>query len=151
VKIAGSDLSGTTSVMFGSVTATSFTVNSKGTKITAVAPTEPAGTVDIVVTTPAGPSLATGADRFTFLGPSIARVSPASGSVVGHTKVVITGTGLTGATSVQFGSLDAASYTVNAKGTKITAYTPAEPVATVNVTVTTPGGVDSAVNAYTFD
>lgn len=32
-----------------------------------------------------------------------------------------------------------------------TAYTPAEPVSTVNVTVTTPGGTAVASNAYTFD
>ena len=42
---------------FGSVPATSFTVNRAGTKITAYSPPETAGTVDIVVTTPQGPSL----------------------------------------------------------------------------------------------
>ena len=57
VHIAGSGLSEATSVMFGSVAATSFTVNKKGTKITAISPSESAGTVDVVVNTPAGPSL----------------------------------------------------------------------------------------------
>ncbi len=151
VAISGSKLSGATSVMFGSVAATSFTVNKTGTKITAIAPAESAGTVDIVVTTPAGPSIVTNADRYTFEGPKITRVSPASGSVTGGAKVVIAGTGFTGTSSVMFGSLAAESFTVNPKGTTITAYTPAEPVATVNVTVTTPGGVATAVGAYTFD
>jgi hypothetical protein len=119
--------------------------------MTAVSPSESAGTVDIVVTTPAGPSITTAADRFTFIGPTITTVKPSSGSVAGGAKVVITGTGFTGATSVKFGPLNAASYVVNSKGTKITAYTPAEPVSTVNVTVTTPGGVFTLTNGYTFD
>ena len=52
---------------------------------------------------------------------------------------------------MRFGSLNAESYVVNKAGTKITAFTPAEPVATVNVTVTTPGGVFTLTNGYTFD
>ena len=151
VKIAGSGLSEATSVMFGSVAATSFTVNKKGTKITAVSPSESAGTVDIVVNTPAGPSLTSSADRFTFIGPTITTLKPTQGSVAGGTKVVITGKGFTGTSSVKFGSLNAESYVVNKAGTKITAFTPAEPVATVNVTVTTPGGVFTLTNGYTFD
>ncbi len=153
VKILGSDLSGATSVMFGSVEATSFTVNKPGTKITAVSPSESAGTVDIVVTTPAGPSITSAADRFTFIGPTITSLKPSSGSVAGGTKVVITGRGFQGATAatVKFGPLTAQSVVVNAAGTKITAYTPAEPVSTVNVTVTTPGGVFTLTNGYTFD
>jgi hypothetical protein len=150
VKITGTDLSGATSVMFGSVEATSFTVNRRGTKIAAVAPSESAGTVDIIVTTPAGPTIATPADRFTFIGPTVTAIHPSSGSVAGGTKVVITGTGLTDAT-VKFGELNAASVVINKAGTKITAFTPAEPVATVNVSVTTPGGVATVTNGYTFD
>ena len=48
--------------------------------------------------------------------------------MAGGTKVVITGKGFTGASSVKFGSLNAESYVVNKAGTKITAFTPAEPV-----------------------
>jgi hypothetical protein len=151
VTIKGSGFSGATSVDFGSVAATSFTVNHQGTKIKAVAPAQSAGTVDVIVTTAAGPSIPVTGDRFTYIAPSITRLTPASGSVAGGTKVVITGTGFTGATSVTFGPLPATSYKVNARGTEITAYTPAEPVATVNVTVTTPGGSDTASGAYTFD
>ncbi len=152
VKIVGSDLAGATSVMFGSVEATSFSINKKGAQITAMSPSESAGTVDIVVTTPAGPTITTPADQFTFIGPTITAIKPSNGSVAGHTKVVITGKGFQGATAstVKFGPLDAESVVVNKAGTKITAYTPAEPVSTVNVTVTTPGGSFTVTNGYTF-
>ena len=60
--------------------------------------------------------------------------------------------GWSGATAatLKFGPLDAESVVVNKTGTKITAYTPAEPVSTVNVTVTTPGGTFTLTNGYTF-
>jgi hypothetical protein len=51
-------------VAFGAAPAASFTVDSD-TQITAVAP-EGSGTVDVTVTTPAGTSAATAADRFTY-------------------------------------------------------------------------------------
>ncbi|MES4892199.1 IPT/TIG domain-containing protein [Streptomyces sp. NPDC096012] len=56
--------------------------------------------------------------------PVVSSVSPAQGPVSGGTTVVITGTGLTGATAVRFGSANAASYTVNSAD-QITAVTPA--------------------------
>ena len=46
VTIKGSDFTGASSVTFGSVPATSFTVNRAGTKITAISPSEAAGTVE---------------------------------------------------------------------------------------------------------
>ena len=104
VKITGSELAGATSVKFGSVAATSFSVNAKGTKLTAVAPGESAGTVDIVITTSNGPTLPTAADRFTFVGPVVTKVKPSSGLTTGGNKVTINGTGFEGATAVRFGS-----------------------------------------------
>ena len=65
VTITGTDLNGATAVAFGGTAAASFTVNS-ATSITAVTPADAAGTVDVVVTTPAGTSIITGADQFTF-------------------------------------------------------------------------------------
>jgi hypothetical protein len=64
VIITGSNLTGTTSVSFGLTPARAFTV----TSATSIAATSPAGsgTVDVVVTTPAG-STATGSfDQFTY-------------------------------------------------------------------------------------
>ena len=51
VIITGTSLNGATACLFGGTPATSFVVNSS-TQITAVAPAEAAGTIDITVTTP---------------------------------------------------------------------------------------------------
>ena len=84
--------------------------------------------------------------------PTVTKVSPASGPGGGDTKVTIKGTKFQGATAVNFGTVAAASYTVNAPGTSITAYTPSEPAGTVDVTVAA-GGATSATGAsdqFTF-
>ena len=54
VKIVGSRFFDVTSVKFGSVAVTHFTVSAKGNKIATTAPPEAAGTVDVVVTTSGG-------------------------------------------------------------------------------------------------
>jgi hypothetical protein len=74
--------------------------------------------------------------------PSVRRVSPPRGSSTGGTSVRISGANLTGATAVSFGSSGAASFTVNS-ATSITAVSPAESPARVDVTVTTPGGTSA--------
>lgn len=73
------------------------------------------------------------------LEPTVTKLSPAKGPVTGGTAVTITGTNLSGATAVKFGSSDATSVAVKS-ATKITAISPAESAGTVDVTVTTPGG-----------
>ncbi len=69
VTITGTDFSGATSVMFGSVAASSFTVNS-ATSITAITPAGSAGAVDITVTTAGGTSATSSADQFTYAVPA---------------------------------------------------------------------------------
>jgi hypothetical protein len=152
VSISGTGLSGTTSVSFGTVPATSFTVNGPGTKITAVSPAHAGGVVNIVVTTPGGTTVVAPSDQFTYLGPVITKITPTSGSVAGGTRVSISGTGLSGATSVMFGTVAASSVTVNAKGTKLTAVSPVHAAGAVNIVITTPGGTttNNAADTYTF-
>jgi hypothetical protein len=65
VTITGSGFCNLLSVKFGAVAATSFTVISN-TQMTAVSPAEPAGTVDVRVTTVGGTSPIIDGDRFTF-------------------------------------------------------------------------------------
>ena len=150
VQIVGSDFTGVSSVTFGSLPATSFTVNKSGKKITAFAPSEPAGTVMVTVTTPQGPTLSSPVDLFTYAGPVITKLSKTAGQTAGGLKVVISGSGFQGASSVRFGTVPATSYTVNKGGTKITAFSPALPVGTVDVTVTTPGGTSPTSSADQF-
>jgi hypothetical protein len=54
--------------------------------------------------------------------------------------VTVTGTSLEGATIVMFGFVPATSYTVNAAGTKIIAFAPAQTAGSVDIVVTGPGG-----------
>src|SRR5262245_37786242 len=73
--------------------------------------------------------------------PTVTKVEPGKGPAAGGTMVTITGTNLTGATSVRFGSNNAASFTVNSD-TSITAVSPelTGTNAKVALTVTTPEG-----------
>jgi hypothetical protein len=151
VVITGTNFDGATAVKFGSTAASSFTINS-GAQVTAVAPAGSAGTVDITVTTPNGSSGTGSADQFTYqstAAPTVTGVSPTSGTTAGTTSVTITGTNFTGATAVSFGSFAASSYTVNSS-TQITATSPAEPVATVDITVTTPSGTSATSSSDQF-
>jgi alpha-tubulin suppressor-like RCC1 family protein len=65
VTITGSGFTGATAVLFGSVPASSFTVESD-TKIVAAAPPQAPGQAAVLVVTPAGPSAVIGAPEFTF-------------------------------------------------------------------------------------
>jgi hypothetical protein len=68
VTVTGQHLTGASAVDFGTVAAMSFTVNNDGS-VTAVSPPEPAGTVDVTVTTPGGTSATSTADQFTYAVP----------------------------------------------------------------------------------
>jgi hypothetical protein len=140
VTITGANFEEATAVKFGSTNATSFKVNSEGS-ITAVSPPG-TGTVDVTVTTPAGTSLTTPADRFYYSRPTVKRLSPKKGPELGGTSVTITGTNFTGATAVKFGSSEATSFKVNSE-TSITAVSPAHARGRVDVTVATPNGTSA--------
>src|SRR5262249_31109117 len=121
------------------------------TQINAVAPAESAGTVDVKVTTPGGTSATSSSDQFTFVTPvpAVTGLSISSGSTDGGTSVVITGSGLSGATSVMFGSVAATCFIVSSS-TQITAVAPAEAAGTVDVTVTTAGGTSATSSSDQF-
>ncbi len=152
VTIHGVNFLGTTAVSFGGTAATSFNIVSSS-EITAVDPAHLAGIVNITVTSPYGTSATATADQFTYVAqpPTVASVSPSSGTTNGGTTVVITGTNLFGTTAVLFGSTPAASFVVNSP-TQITAVTPSESVGIVDVTATTAGGTSqtSSSDDYTF-
>jgi hypothetical protein len=80
--------------------------------------------------------------------PAVSDVRPRQGARAGGTPVTVTGTGLTGATSVSFGARQATDVVV-VSDTRITARTPPG-TGTVNVTVTGPGGSSPDVVPYTY-
>ncbi|MEV6536894.1 IPT/TIG domain-containing protein [Streptomyces sp. NPDC051639] len=143
VTLTGTGLTGATAVTFGGNPATTYTVNS-ATQITAVAPAG-TGAVPVTVTTVGG---TTGPVYFFYLNaPSLIAIAPNQGPSSGGTTVTLTGTGLTGATAVTFGTHPATTYTVNS-ATQITAVAPAGTGA-VPVTVSAPGGTSNTV-IYTY-
>src|ERR1700681_659502 len=71
--------------------------------------------------------------------PTVTGVGPTGGPITGGTRVTVSGTNLTGATAVAFGSGAGSSITVNGAGS-LTVTAPAQAVGTVHVSVTTPSG-----------
>ena len=150
VTITGLNLAGATAVWFGSLAATSFRLNSP-TSITAISPAAPVGTVEITVQTPNGISATSAADRFTYLTPppTVTGLSVNSGLITGGATVVISGTQLPTATGVLFGTLPAASYTINSNGT-ITAVSPAAGLGPVDIQVVSSTGTSAVTAADRF-
>lgn len=67
-------------------------------------------------------------------GPTVTSDAPATGTIVGGTTVIIAGTGFLAATSVKFGTVPAASFTIDSD-VQITAVTPAHAAGTVHIVV----------------
>jgi hypothetical protein len=148
VTITGANLTGGT-VDFGATPATDVTCTATSCTATSPAGT---GTVHVVVTTPSGPSAMTPADEFTYIPvPTVIAISPLSGPTAGGTTVTITGTGLTGTTAIDFGSLPSTSFTCTSD-TSCTAVSPPSPAGDAHVIATTPGGVSAAApdNLFTY-
>ncbi len=143
VGISGADFIGVTGVTFGGASAESFVVNSP-TSITAVAPPETAGRVEVTVTTVYGSSPAFWCararpcvidDYYKFIEPTITELSPDSGPEAGGTNVTVTGTGFgigLGATTFTFDSVPASEVECIAL-TTCTLVTPPHKAATVIV------------------
>ncbi len=148
VTITGSSFVGITAVRFGTTPATSFTVVSP-TQITATAPAHGPGAVFITVSNAGATSASVTAARYTYQGPVVSAVSPASGSTAGGTVVTITGSNFLQVTAVTFGGTPATSYTV-VSPTQITATAPAHGPAVVNVRVTGAGLNSAIVTADQF-
>jgi large repetitive protein len=81
--------------------------------------------------------------------PIVTGISTTVGPASGGTSITISGYGLTGATAVAFGGAAAASFTVNGD-TSVTAVSPSTSAGTVDVTVTTAGGVSATSSADQF-
>ncbi len=90
VTITGTNFSNATAVKFGSTSASSFTVTD-ATHIAAVAPPEPAATVDVRVTTPGGASATVAGDQYTYQAPPTAEIAtPADNLAFNQGEIVPT-------------------------------------------------------------
>jgi large repetitive protein len=147
VTVTGSAFTGASSVMFGSTPATSYTVNSD-TSITATVPAGNAGKVDVTVATAGGTSAVNSGDQYSYVAPppTVTNINPNSGPA--GTSVTVTGTNFTGATEVDFGSGNKATFTVGS-ATTLTATAPAG-TGTVDVTVITASGTSATSTADQF-
>lgn len=147
VRITGAELVGATAVRFGTTPAAAFSVDS-ATQITATTPALPAGPHDVVVETSGCDGVI--ADGFhSYSVPTVASVSPNTGSTGGGDTVILRGTDLTDVDDVSFGTVAASSFTVDS-ATQITAVSPAGVAGTVPVKVSNPGNAGIGSVDYTY-
>ena len=150
VTITGSGFTDATAVDFGTNDpATDVTVVSD-TTITAYSPLATvAGPVDVSVTNPTGMSTSSFPYQYEPV-PTVSGLSPADGPAGGGTMVTITGIGFTDVTAVDFGlNNPATNLTLSSSGRSLTAESPAG-TGTVDVIVTTAGGMSAASPADLF-
>ena len=156
ITLTGTNLSGATAVTTsgGGVTCSisgtpTATTVSASCVITAVAGLT---TRNVSVTTPVGTATLTGS--FTVTGPTVAAITPTSGTHNTSVGVTITGSDLMGATSVTAGAgITASNIVVNAAGTQLTAtfaITNGAAHTARNVRVVTPNGTTPVNAAVTF-
>jgi hypothetical protein len=152
VTVTGTGFTGASAVLFGSVAAAGFTVNSD-TSITAVSPPQGTGTVDVIVVTPTGTSAVSSSDHFTYnsgTAPTVTGLSQTGGGTGGGTVVTITGSNFTGVTAVNFGTV-AAGFTFVSDGCLIATSPPQAPaINPVDVTVMTTSGTSATSSADKF-
>jgi hypothetical protein len=148
VTIAGSNLSGATSVTFGGVAGSNVTVVSD-TKLTVTVPAHVAAAVNVLVTSPKGTSMMFAGGRYTYDSiPTVASISPTSGPA--GTVVIVNGTGFAPGATVAFAAKPATKV-VRVSNTQLKATAPAGSGA-ADVIVATPGGTSatSATDRFTY-
>ena len=144
VTLTGTGLYRASAVRFGT-TAARIVARVSATELRVVAPAHAAGLVDVRVTTPGGTSAAVTATRFRYgTVPVLTGLSATAGPTTGGQSVTLTGSGLTGASTVWFGASRAPSVT-RLSATSVRVLTPARPAGTVDVRVTTPDGTSAVV------
>ena len=139
VTITGTHLDGATAVSFGDGSAP--VDSSSATTVTAAVP-QSATTGPVSVTTPAG--IATSADSFSVL-PHVASFAPSSGPA--GTTVTIDGSGLGGATGVNFGGVSATTVTPVSVN-EVTAVVP-DTAVSGPITMITPAGSGDSTGSFT--
>ena len=151
----GTGASNVIAVKFGSVAASAYTVASD-TSITATSPAGAAGFVDVTVSTDGGTSAFGVTDRYRYVPPpTVTALSLSRGPSAGGTTVTITGSGYFGGSAagnvsaVRFGAAAATGVTVISDA-QVTALSPAGVAGSVDVTVSTDGGVSATGSGDLF-
>ena len=138
VIVHGTNFVSVSAVKFGATAATSFSVTNS-TTLTATAPAQAVGTVDVTVTTACATSAVNYGDRFSYMAPpTVSGILPPSGPSAGGTLVTITGTNFNQSAGVNFGAGAATSVSL-VNSTTLTAIAPAG-TDTVDVTAIAAGG-----------
>ncbi|MFD5393302.1 IPT/TIG domain-containing protein [Streptomyces sp. NPDC127097] len=147
VTLNGTNLSGATSVKFGSNSAVILT--NTATQITALAPSGAPSSVNVTVTTAGGTS--NPLPYFYIAAPVVNDLSTHLGPATGGNTVTVFGSNLTLTSAVNFGGNPATAITV-VSDNQLSVTAPAG-TGTVVVTVTTPGGTSTAATGnpyYTY-
>ena len=150
VTIFGSHFINVTGVSFGSVAASSYVVESQS-RIAAVPPAQAGGAVNVTVTTQSGTSQSVA--TYTYepaVVPILDSVTPNSGSPAGGAYVTLNGSGFRDVISITVGGAPVNGYYV-LEETELRFQTPAGNAGTVDIVLTTDGGVATLVNAFTYD
>lgn len=136
VRITGSGLSDVIQVTFGGTAGTSLTIDSS-TSLVVTTPSAPTGTSGTAVNVAAsnGPNTSTLTSAFSYNGPVVSSVSPATGSTSGSTAVYINGTNLSTCTGATFGGVAATGVSYDSTNTRLNATTPAGTAGHVSVAV----------------
>ncbi|MGW9170211.1 Ig-like domain repeat protein, partial [Streptomyces decoyicus] len=146
VALSGINLSTALVVRFGDAVTFPTVVSDRQILVTAPPASGP-GTVPVHVTTIGGVS-----NRLLYTytaAPSVSRVSPATGPVTGGSTIVLTGTGLARATGVTIGGVPARSFRAYSD-TLIVAVTPPGDPGPADISVSTPGGMVTVLNAFGY-
>lgn len=145
VTLTGTNLAFITSVSFDGAAAS--VVSKTATSAVVTTPAHVAGAVDLAVTTLNGSVTKTSA--FTYVGsPSASSLNISAGALAGGLVVTLSGTNLTGATSVAVGGTAAGSISSTSSTVRFT--TPAKAAGTYNVVVSSPFGSSTLPNAFTY-
>lgn len=150
VTITGSGFNGAENVRFGEKYARDMNVINDG-QLTVRTPASSPGSVPITVKNTVGSGSSQGSAAmflYEFPFPELTGISPSSGSTLGGTVVSITGSGLSGATVVQFGGVHGTGLTV-IDDRWLTVISPPNPPGTVGISVINPDHTGNSAGAAT--
>ena len=155
VTITGSGFTGTENVRFGEKYAWDLTV-ADDSHLRVTTPESPPGLVPVSVKNDVGVGSSQEPSAmflYEFPFPELTSISPSSGSTLGGTVVSITGSGLSGATEVQFGGIRGTGLTV-IDDRWLTVISPPNPPGTVGISVINPdhaGNSAGAASVFRYD